>query len=157
MASTIGKSLAGSDIAAQLDTDKIIENQNEKKRQALVKKVEEDAAVMQKEIFDTINPNPVYVALIIIGILAAIWLLYVLLVKKTICGEWRDTDKCTWFIKQNRFTNDLGITITKNGDIIDRGRGKLSGNVFSYKGNIGVWNQSNVVVFVNGGGLQKVT
>ena len=109
----------------------------------------EKAKLLQTVVYDNSNPHPAKVAVMFALVLALIWLIYIMFVKPNMSGVWLDTKGNKWIIEQNMC--QVKVKMILDGKTV-KGTAKITGNIFKFKGIIGVWNYNDVVVFINGGG-----
>jgi hypothetical protein len=79
------------------------------------------------------------------------YLAYVYFVTPDMSGSWIDHQGQELTIKHKKFTGELLITV--NGMIR---RGLIADNLFKFGDVMGIWNYKNVIVYVDGGGLQRI-
>lgn len=155
--------ISGADAATHADEQKKIDEYVTSRRASVAKKTKEEADSLQQFVYNNANPNPVVVAFSIIGIIAGLWFLHILFLKPSISGKWSDSDDCIWDIHHNKFTNNISVKRVvrgtgklSNAKFTETGCGVVMDNLFKYKNIIGVWNYSDVILFVDGGGLQRI-
>ena len=68
-------------------------------------------------------------------------------------GVWLDTNGNKWVIEQT--LNDIQIKIIKNSKVI-KGKAKLTENILKFRDYTGIWNYNDIVVFLGGGGMERV-
>ena len=136
----------------------MINEQRKAKLQETKKNLRDEALLLQEHIYDNANPSPVLITILIVGILFLLWLLYIVYMKNSMSGSWYDSDNRCWDIHHNKFSDELRIEISENNGKkkVSRGVGSISGSLFKYEDHIGLWNHSNIILFVNGGGLVKL-
>ncbi len=142
------------------DVDKVLE-QAERKERALTaeaNRIAREAKLLHHDIYKNANPHPLFITLLLICIIGVIWLLYVMFIKPVASGEWIDRQKGhIWFIQHNQFTNKLEVVIlSKKGDVVYTGKGKVADYIIKVNGVIGIWDYKDAIVFIEGGGLQRV-
>ena len=127
---------------------------NLKKIKEIAADTKEKAKLLQSVVEDNANPHPAKVAIIFALILATIWLLYIIFVKPNMSGIWIDTQGNKWVVHQT--LGDMKVKVITNDRVI-KGHGKLTDNIFKFKGYTGVWNYDDVVVFLgSSGGMERV-
>ena len=115
----------------------------------------EKGKLLQTTVYDNSNPHPAKVAMIFALILMAIWLIYLLFVKPNMSGVWIDTNGNKWIIEQS-VHGDTRVKVIMKGKTI-KGKARITGNIFKFKGTVGVWNYNDVVVFMNiNGGMERI-
>lgn len=110
------------------------------------------AETLQTVIYENANPSPWFIAMAIIGLLLGIWIIYVILLKPNMSGEWYDHNGQQWIIEHGLFNDLLCVRIAAGPKITCQ----LSGNTFKCVDKLGVWNYGNVVLFLRGGYLTRV-
>jgi hypothetical protein len=127
---------------------------------ALTKRIEEIAAenkkrakTLQAIVNDNANPHPAHVALIFALVLAVIWLIYIIFVKPNISGVWIDTKGNKWIIDHS--FSSVDVKLITNGKTI-KGKAKITDNIFKFKEYTGIWNYNDIVIFIGGGGMERV-
>ena len=126
---------------------------NIKQIQEIAKKNKAHAEHLTEVVHDNANPHPAYVALIFALVLGVIWLLYIIFIKPNISGVWMDTSGNKWIVEQS--FSDVDVKVVTNNRVI-RGKAKLTDNIFKFKKYVGVWNYDDVVIFLGGGGMERV-
>lgn len=156
-------SFSGADVARRTDELKISDMAAEEKRKAVVSDTQKKADELQQFIYSNANPNPILVTICVIFVLVGVWLLYVIFVKPSLSGKWRDTDGCIWLIRHNKFSNSLDIRRTVRGTgedsnkySIDTGHGTIIDNMFRYQLVTGIWDYRDIILFISGNGMQRI-
>ena len=76
--------------------------------------------------------------------------------KKLVNGYWYAKDGTVWKIKHDPFTDNLYINyITIDGEFIT-GTGFMKNETIHFNNNVGVYNGSNMIVFSDGNGIQRL-
>jgi hypothetical protein len=144
----------GGDVASVLERQK----QEEAALLSEAARITKQAQMLQKDIYKDASPHPLFVTCIIVLILIMVWVLYVMFVKPVATGEWLDAkNDQVWFIRHNPLTDSMTIKIlSRDGKLIAKMRGYIKNAVFKTHDALGIWDFNNVIVFVGGGGLQRV-
>lgn len=133
----------------KIDEERQIEEYNE--RNKLYSKI------LQHDIYKNANPDPIIISLIIIAIICTVWILYTFLLKPSITGEWIDTKGNSWYIDKHILDDEADVMIYDNyRDMPVYGTCTINDNLFSFNNIIGVWDYSDIVLFVGGGGIRRV-
>ena len=122
------------------------------KLQQEASRVEREQALLQKKVYDVANPAPLFMAGLVVAILVAMYIIYVVVLKPCLSGEWMDHSGNTWELCQNRFTGTFTVDI--NGE--ESGMGQVLDNYVSYGDLVGVWNYGSVIAFTEGWQLNKI-
>ena len=122
------------------------------KLQREANKVEQERKMLQKKIYSDANPSPIFMAGLVVAVLICMYIIYVVLLKPCVSGEWMDHDGNTWDLCQNRFTGTFTVDINDE----ESGMGQVIDNYVSYGDLVGVWNYGNVIAFTEGWQLNRV-
>lgn len=125
---------------------------------AEAERIAKETSLLQKNVYRNSNPHPYAVVLILVLTIALIWLLYTMFVKPVASGEWIDTvSGNVWYVQHNTFTNNVRVVILdSNRKMLFKGCGRLNDGILKVRDIVGIWNYSDMILFVGGGGLQKV-
>lgn len=148
----VAQSTAPDDVLKLIERDKQRQQNYETQLKEAAIQAERERALLQKKIYDTSNPSPVFVAAIVMTVLLAMYVLYVLFLKPCLSGAWMDHAGNEWDIAHNRFTGNFQVKI--NGE--SSGAGQTLDNYVRYGDLIGVWDYSNLVCFTEGWQLQRI-
>lgn len=150
--------ISGADIVIALKKDKQLAEKEYSDKLTVSKKLEEDAALLQKHIHESSNPNPIVVTLIVLLVLLMVWLLY-LYNKINLNGVWYDEQSyLLWHIKHNPVNSKLEAKCaTQDGVFIsDKISGEIDGKYLKLGDVPGVWSETDVVEFNNGGRITRL-
>ena len=122
------------------------ERETEKARQiALLEnaaKAEEERKLLQKTVYDSSNPSPIFVTCMVIGTLLIMYIVYVIFLKPCMSGIWIDIAGNQWYIDHSVVKNIFTVYIDDNylqfGDLV------------------GVWNYSDQIFFTDGFELNRL-
>ena len=144
-------SLAPGDVDEALQKE--IEDENIKKIVLAEKanKVEEERKLLQKYVYNSANPSPVLIAIIVLVAIVVIYLIYMVFIKPCLSGEWTDISGNVRTVSHNIITGNL--TIERNGNIY---QGKVSDNFVEMEDLVGVWNYGNTIIFIDGPTLERI-
>jgi len=145
-------STAPADVLKQLETSRQKQIEYENKLQEASVRAERERQFLQKTINENANPSPLVIALLVIGVLAALYLFYVFFLKPNLSGEWVDNDGNLWQINHNRLAGTFSVKINNKPG----GSGQVIDNFVSFGEMAGVWNYNNYVVFIGGWVLERV-
>lgn len=145
-------STAPDDVLKSIEQSKQQEATYQANLQSAAIRAEQERQLLQKKIYDSSNPSPIFVASIVLAVILAMYVIYVVFLKPCLSGEWMDHAGNSWEISHNRFTGTFRVKI--NGEC--RGVGKSLDNYISYGDLIGVWNYGDVITFTEGWHLQRV-
>ncbi len=145
-------SAAPDDVLKSIEADKRKQEVYQANLREAAVKAEQERALLQKKVYDVSNPSPIFVAIIVVAVILAMYIIYVVFLKPCMSGEWMDHAGNSWLITHNRFTGNFRVKI--NGEC--RGVGKTLDNYVSYGDLVGVWNYGNIIVFTEGWHLQRV-
>ena len=145
-----GKSLVPADVVALVEQSERRDESREVKLREEVERTKRDADRLRQYIYSNANPNPMLVAISVIGIVVVVWLLWQLLGKPSIAGEWFDSNGRMWLISHNKLTGT--VYIDDGEEIFD---GKIQGNVFLCDGTVGLWDERDTILFTSGGTLTR--
>lgn len=112
---------------------------------------DERASLLQKTIYRLSNPNPIYIAIIVVSVILIIWLSYRYILKPNASGYWYDSNMRQHYICHPKFSNTVDIisnNIKHKGVIVD--------NMVKIGDNVGIWDYTNIIVFVGGDTLTRV-
>ena len=130
-------------------------DQEERIRQIAVaekaNKLEEERKLLQKYVYDSANPSPIVIAVIVLAAFAIIYVIYLIFVKPCMSGEWVDIKGNVWLIKHKILT---GNVVAECAEGIHRG--KVSDNFVEIGNLAGVWNYGNTIIFIDGPTLERV-
>jgi hypothetical protein len=157
-------SMAGADAAQKAVEFKMEADRRESRLREESIRGEETKALLQKHIYDNANPNPVIVALCCVMIIVGLFAFYIMFMKPCATGKWHAQDGSLWIIKHNLFNNKLSVKcitrkktdVGKSKKVIFYMNGKMRDNIFNVGDTVGLWNYSDVVLFMNGGGMQRI-
>lgn len=148
------------DIVKKIENDMEKEKKIEIIRNDVIKKTEDTADYIQRYVYKNSNPNPIIVALCILFLILGLWLLHILFLKPHLNGKWRYSKTGEiWEIQHNKFNNSILITRInkeKSQYKLEKLKGELINNLFSYDDKIGIWDLGDIIIFINGENLQKI-
>ena len=114
---------------------------------------DERAQILQKHIYDLAHPNPVIVALCIIGFLVMLWIFYLIFIKPNMSGEWYDAKGDCIVVSHNLLTNSVLVKRKTDKTAIEA---LVLDNLFKMNDHVGVWDYNNSIVFIDGPTLTRV-
>lgn len=144
-------SIPGADAAIMAEQQMNAETARAQKILEEAEKTKKEAELLQHYVHLSANPHPIVIALIIFGVFVGLWLLNIIFLKPSVSGEWLNTTGQIWRLSHNKFTGDVCVKTDTSS-----GTGEISDNLFMYNGIIGIWNYSDVILFVDGGGMQRI-
>lgn len=115
------------------------------------RRVGREATMLQKFIYKNANPDPYKVALTILIVCVLLWLVYYVLLRENLDGDWVDTSGVIYTINQNMIFNTLHIK-SSTDDVLS---GRINGNLVVINNSAGMWDGSNCIV-INGDKLKRV-
>jgi hypothetical protein len=142
----------GGDAANNIDKDQLIESNRSAKLEEDSNMLKRDAEVLTEIVYKNANPSPVVISITFIGIIIALWVFYVAVLKPNVSGEWRDSNGHKWFFDHNRMTGCVMVTI----DNMFLRPCEITDNMFKCGSYLGVWNYRDVILFIDGGSLTRV-
>ena len=148
----LAQSTAPEDVIKSIERDRQRQLTYETQLKEAAIKAEREAQLLQKKIYDSSNPSPIFVAAIVITVLLIMYIIYVVFLKPCMSGDWLDHAGNEWTISHNRFTGNFRVKI--NGEC--RGVGKTLDNYVQYGDLVGVWNYHDIIYFTEGWQLQRV-
>ena len=113
-------------------------------------KLEEERNLLQKFVYDSANPSPVIIAVIVLAAIVVIYVIYLIFIKPCLTGEWADVRGNIWYIDHNILTGSLTV---ENGK---KTKGTVSDNFVEIDDLTGVWNYGNTIIFIDGPTLERV-
>jgi hypothetical protein len=122
-------------------------NEEEAKR-----KLELEKTQLKEIVQRTNNPNPVFVAIVFVGVVLVFVLLYIFLIKPNASGKWYDSDGNLWTLHHYALTE----TLTVEGEGSVPHAEYISGNVVRMGKRAGIWDYNDVILFVDGTNLVRV-
>jgi hypothetical protein len=114
-------------------------------------KLEEERRLLQKYVYDSSNPSPIVIAIIVLAAFAIIYVIYLIFVKPCMSGEWVDIKGNVWLIKHNILNGNVVAECTDGITF-----GKVSDNFVEIGDLVGVWNYGNTIIFIDGPTLERV-
>lgn len=148
--------ISGADVAQRVDDMKKRDDSLNITRNDVAQKTKATADVLQSYIYQNANPNPAVVVIAVLIVLLGMWVIYVALIKPSLRGSWRDVDGSMWKIHHNMFSGTLTVKHKHKDGRIVAGYGDVNDNLFRFDNYMGVWNYGDIVLFVGGGGMQRV-
>jgi hypothetical protein len=148
----MASSLAPEDVLKKIEDEK---NKNKKYEEELIQaaiRAERERQLLQKKVFANANPSPIMIAFIVVGVIAILYLVYMIFLRPCMSGEWVDLDGNVWQLSHNRVSGKFNIRI--NGEYA--GMGKVIDNYVQIGKRVGVWNYDRVIAFVDGWQLERV-
>lgn len=136
-----------------LEISQDVQNINEQKQKIYEndrKRLERAEYYLKKYVHENANPSPVFVLGIFILVLVILWVLYLMFIKPNASGIWYDDENNMWEINHCYFR---GLTVRLNGENV---KCQISDNLFKCGSLLGIWNYSDIIVFINGGSLTRV-
>lgn len=146
------KSTAPDDVIKQIENDRQQQQLYESQLKEAAIRAEQERVLLQKKIYDISNPSPIFVAVLVVAILIAMYIIYVIFLKPCMSGNWMDQAGNEWNIEHNRFTGNFRVKINNEC----RGVGKSLDNYVQYGNLVGVWNYNDVIYFTEGWQLQRI-
>lgn len=132
------------------------ERETEKARQtALLEnaaKAEEERKLLQKTVYDSSNPSPIFVTCMVIGTLLIMYIIYVVFLKPCMSGIWIDTAGNQWYIDHSVVKNIFTVYVDDNYG----GTGYIYDNYLQFGDLVGVWNYSDQIFFTDGFELNRL-
>jgi hypothetical protein len=101
-----------SDIIREQELMEQMKQENLAERQRVIDSMQPKSIEIQQYVEKTNNPNPVLIVGIALVIIAVLWLLNILFVKKSMSGMWL-YDKTEFLIDHDKFSNNIKISIPK--------------------------------------------
>ncbi len=145
-------STAISDLRARAEYEKAKE---ERRNAALLeesKRLDEKKTILQKYIYNNANPSPLLIIGIVVSVVFCLWVIYVVFLKPTIDGEWRDEYGNKVNMCHNQLTGKIKVYM--NGKY--GGTGVVIDNYVKYGQLIGIWDYNNEIIFVGGTRLRRI-
>ena len=148
--------ISGEDLTKKLEAVKFENELNKERLRVAMEENKKKADLLQEYIVDNANPDPYLLIGIVCFVLLAIYLIYTCVMKKLVNGYWYAKDGTVWKIKHDPFTDNLYINyITIDGEFIT-GTGFMKNEAIHFNNNVGVYNGSNMIVFSDGNGIQRL-
>jgi hypothetical protein len=144
-------SLAPDDVAEALRKEAEDENLKKIVLAEKANKVEEERKLLQKYVYNSANPSPVLIAVIVLVTIVVIYIIYMLFIKPSLSGEWTDISGNIRVISHNVMTGKLNVDC--NGNTY---QGKVSDNFVEMENLVGVWNYGNTIIFIDGPTLERI-
>ena len=116
------------------------------------KQLDEQRDLLRKVVHKNANPDPTVVVLICLIIIMTVWLIYVMFMKPNMSGVWYDNNDRKWVLDHDKWSTGLMVYIENIG----AHHCKVSGNMVTCNGILGVWDNKNKVVFMNGTVIDRV-
>lgn len=147
-----------------VDALNIIESENKKNEQRLMKLQEasiianEDAKFLQKFVYDSSNPNPVYLLGIVLVSLLILYILYYIFLRSSMNGHWYTDKGDKWIINHNMLTNKLCFKSNRmyNGKHGMKIYGSVKNNYVEFGKYYGIWDGCNKLYMLDGTVMTKV-
>lgn len=143
--------IAGIDAVENSRYDVELDNKKKQLNDKVVQKTMERTVVMQSNIYANANIPPMQVVLICISIVVILYIIHIFY-KPNASGTWMSSDGKEWEISHCRWFSNIicvSTTMTISGFIRD--------NLVTINDNIGIWNYGDIILFVDGGGLQRIS
>lgn len=129
--------------------------EDERRRLALLNesnKLDEEKRILQRHINNNANPNPVHTTLIVIGIIFALWIMYLIFLKPSVNGIWFDPYGNKVEMCYNKFSGKIKVNVNDQYG----GSGLVVDNYIRYGDLVGVWDYNDKIVFVDGVVLHRL-
>jgi len=114
----------------------------------LSERTKQERSMLQQTVYDNSNPSPIVISILIGGILFVLWSSWIMFLRPSTSGEWRDDMNNVYNLRHNAFTGVVSMKI--NGQCA--GRAKIIDNFVKYGDLNGLWDYQDAIVFI--GGLQ---
>lgn len=111
----------------------------------------EEASALQQFVYDRANPSPVMVALCIVLIICVAWWAHAVFLRPNASGQWVDEADRIWVLHHPIRGEAIALIDGKRSV-----RVTIRENLVRCGDRLGVWNYQNVIVWVGGGGLQRI-
>ena len=131
--------ISGEDLTKKLEAVKFENELNKERLRVAMEENKKKADLLQEYIVDNANPDPYLLIGIVCFVLLAIYLIYTCVMKKLINGYWYAKDG----------------TVTIDGEFMT-GTGFMKNEAIHFNNNVGVYNGSNMIVFSDGNGIQRL-
>lgn len=132
------------------------ERETEKARQiALLEnaaKAEAERKLLQKTVYESSNPSPIFITSMVIGTLLIMYIVYIMFLKPCMSGIWIDNAGNQWYIDHSVFKNIFTVHIDDNYG----GTGYIYDNYLRFGDLVGVWNYSDQIFFTDGFELNRL-
>jgi hypothetical protein len=128
----------------------LIKSDQERRNKELKEQIDENkknTKVLQNILTKSANPSPVYIIIIVIGVIIALWFIHYIFIKPKLTGEWYpESGSDVWKLKHRFMSNTVDVTINEK----KHGTLEVVDNLISYNGRIAIWNYGNTILFTNG-------
>lgn len=115
-------------------------------------KVERERQLLQKTLYESANPSPIYITLLVVFIVIVLYIIYMMFFKPCMTGTWLDHTGTEWNIIHNRFTGNFTVKKLNENDSY----GNVADNYVQYGNLTGIWNYKDTIKFLEGWTLQRV-
>jgi hypothetical protein len=150
--STMTNSLAPQDVLKNVERQ--ISDSKERERIIMEKsrQAEREKNLLQKIVYDNANPSPVFVVCVAFGVIVALYVIYLLFLKPSACGEWRDASGNKWELNHNLLSGRIKVRIND----FCAGAGQITDNFVRYGDLVGVWDYANEIAFTEGWSIYRL-
>lgn len=142
--------IAGIDAVENSKYDVELDDKKKQLNDKVVQKTIERTVVMQSHIYANANMHPMHVVLMCICVVVVLYVIYTLY-KPNASGIWISSDGKEWNVHHSRWFSNIkcaSANVHMNGFIRD--------NLVTINDNIGIWNYGDVILFVDGGSMQRI-
>lgn len=133
-----------------INKGELIKSEQERTNKELQEQIDENkknTKVLQNILTKSANPSPVYIIIIVIGVIIALWFIHYIFIKPKLTGEWYpESGSDVWKLKHRFMSNTVDVTINEK----KHGTLEVVDNLISYNGRIAIWNYGNTILFTNG-------
>lgn len=164
-----GYSSSGADVAHHIEIDKHIQNAEraryaEKKAgdELAIKDAAELANGLQRKVYLSSNPSPLFMTIIVLVVICAIYYIWILYGSPTLTGKWVDSSSNKTF----NITHDkVNKTYTAESSTDDSPKqlstqlsnvNTVNGNMINADGKLGLWDLSDTVWWIDGGTMKRI-